>query len=251
MCTYTVTHPCHIPPLAQARPMMLCIYTSRYTRTTHAHDASRRAAPVRMCALRMRVGHGAQERLRLNRTWKVTIIYTWFVKTLHGVLSSFALSLVLACPLSFYCTLTSLLSLSQCRKPSAAFSIRLRKTRTLRKTNRVVLPVLHCQEAPFFPVLYRQARHPVFSRVGARDVWVPLRALGNGNVLRQNNNWTVNVSTRTELQGQLKTVSRLQGQLYIRVAWCACCDQKMMSSHPVLWGTIRLETAYHLQPCHV
>ena len=31
MCTYTVvTHPCHIPPLAQARPMMLCIYTSTY-----------------------------------------------------------------------------------------------------------------------------------------------------------------------------------------------------------------------------
>ena len=29
MCTYTVvTHPCHIPPLTQARPMMLCIYTS-------------------------------------------------------------------------------------------------------------------------------------------------------------------------------------------------------------------------------
>ena len=29
MCTYTVvTHPCHIPRLAQARPMMLCIYTS-------------------------------------------------------------------------------------------------------------------------------------------------------------------------------------------------------------------------------
>ena len=31
------------------------------TRTMHAHDASRRATPVRMCALRMRVGHGAQE----------------------------------------------------------------------------------------------------------------------------------------------------------------------------------------------
>ena len=31
MCTYTVvTHPCDIPPLAQARPMMLCIYTSIY-----------------------------------------------------------------------------------------------------------------------------------------------------------------------------------------------------------------------------
>ena len=29
MCTYTVvTHPCDIPPLAQACPMMLCIYTS-------------------------------------------------------------------------------------------------------------------------------------------------------------------------------------------------------------------------------
>ena len=28
MCTYTVTEPCHIPPLTQARPMMLCIYTS-------------------------------------------------------------------------------------------------------------------------------------------------------------------------------------------------------------------------------
>ena len=29
MCTYTVvTHPCDIPPLAQARPMMLYIYTS-------------------------------------------------------------------------------------------------------------------------------------------------------------------------------------------------------------------------------
>ena len=25
-----VTHPCHIPPLTQARPMMLCIYTSKY-----------------------------------------------------------------------------------------------------------------------------------------------------------------------------------------------------------------------------
>ena len=30
------------------------------TRTMHAHDASRRAAPVRMCAMRMRVGHVEQ-----------------------------------------------------------------------------------------------------------------------------------------------------------------------------------------------
>ena len=45
MCTYTVvTHPCHIPPLAQARPAMPCIYTStRYTYSqcmprAHLHD---------------------------------------------------------------------------------------------------------------------------------------------------------------------------------------------------------------------
>ena len=37
-------------------------------------------------------------RLRLNRTWKVSIIYTWVVKTLHSVLSSFVLSLVLVLP---------------------------------------------------------------------------------------------------------------------------------------------------------
>ena len=39
MCIYTVvTDPCHIPPLAQARPMMLCIYTSlmcTYTVVNH------------------------------------------------------------------------------------------------------------------------------------------------------------------------------------------------------------------------
>ena len=37
-----------------------------------------------------------------------------------------------SCPLGFFCTLTLLLSLSQCRQPSAAFSTQLRKTRTLR-----------------------------------------------------------------------------------------------------------------------
>ena len=40
MCTYTVvTHPSHMPPLAQARPMMLCIYTSNsLTRPTVRHS---------------------------------------------------------------------------------------------------------------------------------------------------------------------------------------------------------------------
>ena len=65
-----------------------------------------RAAPCQ-CALRMRVGHvklrcqklvRAQERLWLNRASKVSIIYTWLVKTLHNVLSSFELSLVLFLP---------------------------------------------------------------------------------------------------------------------------------------------------------
>ena len=65
-----------------------------------------RVAPCQ-CALRMWVGHvelrcqklvRAQEQLRLNRTSKVSIIYTWLVKTLHSMLSSSALSLVLFLP---------------------------------------------------------------------------------------------------------------------------------------------------------
>ena len=40
MCIYTVvTDPCHIPPLAQARPMMLCIYTS-YDNNVFCTDSS-------------------------------------------------------------------------------------------------------------------------------------------------------------------------------------------------------------------
>ena len=40
--------------------------------------------------------------------------------------------------------------------------------RTLRRTNRVVLSVLHCQEAPFLPVLYRYATGILPCRVSAR-----------------------------------------------------------------------------------
>ena len=77
-------------------------YACVNTCTKSTLGASCRAAPV-MCALHMRVGYveqaladvRAQERLRLNRTWKVSIIYTWLVKTLNSVLSSYALSLVL------------------------------------------------------------------------------------------------------------------------------------------------------------
>ena len=141
------------------------------TRTTHAHDASQCAVPVRMCPLCMRIDHvelrcqklvGAQERLRLNRTWKVSIIYTWLVKTLHHVLSSLICTFS-SCPLSFYCklTLSLLLSLSQCHQPLAAISTWLHKTHTLQRTSRVVLPmassILGCQWT-------------------WRDAWVPLCA---------------------------------------------------------------------------
>ena len=64
-------------------------------------------AALSQCALRMWVGHvelrfqklvRAREQLRLNRASKVSIIYTWLVKTLHNVFSSFALFLVLFLP---------------------------------------------------------------------------------------------------------------------------------------------------------
>ena len=75
-----------------------------------------------------------------------------------AVLSFLHFLLFSSCPLGFYCELTLLLSLSQCCQLSAAFSTWLRKTCTLRRTSHAVLPVLHCQEAPFF--LYSIVKHP-------------------------------------------------------------------------------------------
>ena len=70
-----------------------------YTRTMHAHDASRHAAPVRMCALRMQAGRPWSLRTTtVESNMEVSIIYTWLVKTLHSMLSSFALFLVLVLP---------------------------------------------------------------------------------------------------------------------------------------------------------
>ena len=70
------------------------------TRTTHAHDASRRAVQVRIVhAVELRCQKLVRARgLQLNRASKVSIIYTWLVKTLHNVLSSFELSLVFFLP---------------------------------------------------------------------------------------------------------------------------------------------------------
>ena len=126
------------------------------TRTMHAHDALRRAAPVHMCALYMQVGH-VEQMSKLKNDYLACEDSTACFLLLHFLLFS-------SCPLSFYCIVTTLqalslmslyyLCLSQCRQPSAAFSTRLCKTCTLRRTN-LVLPVLHCQEVPFFPVLHR------------------------------------------------------------------------------------------------
>ena len=131
------------------------------TRTTHAHDASRRAVPVRIAHADRPCGAEMSEISRSSRTTTVessmksdhNLCLACEDSTTCFLLLNFLL--FSSCPLSFYCTLISLLSLSQCRQPSAAFSTRLRKTRTLQRTSRVVLPFLDCQEAPFFPVLYR------------------------------------------------------------------------------------------------
>ena len=134
------------------------------TRTTHAHDASRRAVSVRMCALHMWVGH-VERMSEISQSSRTTTVES-NMKSEHNLylacedsqqraffFCTFSCSLI-ALALSFYCTLTLLLSLSQCRQLSAVFNTRLRKTRTLRRTSRVVLPVLHRQEAPFFPVFH-------------------------------------------------------------------------------------------------
>ena len=134
-----------------------CIYNQEYA-CAWCLALRRASAYVRIAHADRRSGAGVtiwSVGLRLNRTMKASIAYYWLVKTLHNVLSSFTISLVLFCPLGFFCTLTLLLSLSQCCQPSAVFSTRLRKTRMLRRTSRADLPDLHCQETPFFPACPR------------------------------------------------------------------------------------------------
>ena len=91
-----------------------------------------------------------------------------------------------SCPLSFYCTLTSLLLFLNAANRrlhsvlNSAKHVHCRGATALSYPSSIVkkpcrpsfFPVLHCQEAPFFPVLHRQARHghPVFSRVSGCDV---------------------------------------------------------------------------------
>ena len=76
--------------------------------TCFAESSTERSRRLAALSEKEKLGR-AQERLRLNRTRKVSLIYTWLVKTLHNVLFLLHFLLFSSCPLSFYCTLTSLL----------------------------------------------------------------------------------------------------------------------------------------------
>ena len=91
------------------------------------------------------------------------------MKTLHNMLSFLHFLLFSSCPLSFYCTLTSSLSLSQCRQPSATFSTRLRKTRTLEDQPRCpTRPLLLSKRRITSP----HNRTPRCSQVSAGGCWM-------------------------------------------------------------------------------
>ena len=81
------------------------------------HDAARRAVPGHMCALRMRVGH-VEHVSEISQSSRSTTLesnmkneHKLYLVCEDNVLSLFSLTLVLFCPLIFYCTFTSLLSL--------------------------------------------------------------------------------------------------------------------------------------------
>ena len=132
--------------------LRLCMRMMLHTAPCHAG----------MCTLQMRVGH-VEQMSEISQSSRTTTVES-NMKSEHILYlacedstACFLLLhffLFLSCPYSIYCTLTSLLSLSQCRQPSAAFSTQLRKIGTLWRTSCIVLPVLHCQEVPFFPVLH-------------------------------------------------------------------------------------------------
>ena len=61
-----------------------------YVRIAHANG------PSGSC-----VTNNLVQRTTVKSNMKARIIYTWLVKTLHNMLSSFAISLVLFCPLGF------------------------------------------------------------------------------------------------------------------------------------------------------
>ena len=77
MCTYTVvTHPCDIPPLAQARPMMLCIYTSIYHEKSQLNRlvwGSLTLAPINELLKASKIGLKETPTLKLGQTPIMTV----------------------------------------------------------------------------------------------------------------------------------------------------------------------------------
>ena len=90
-------------------------------------------------------------RTTIELNMKASIIYTWLVKTLHNVLSSFALSLVLFLPswlLLYFDFIAFLFSVS----PTVGCIQHSTPQNTYVVEGSAALPVLHCQEVPFFPI---------------------------------------------------------------------------------------------------
>ena len=119
-------------------------FSIKDTRSTHAHGAS-------CCAVRV-----SSRRTTVEANMKVGIIYTWLGKTLHNMLFSFAISVVLFLPSwpSWLLLYVDFVAFSFSVSLTVGWvQLSIRKTCTLRRTSRAVLRVLlslHCQEALFF-----------------------------------------------------------------------------------------------------
>ena len=131
------------------------------TRSTHAHDASRRAVQVHMCACGWAMWSRCQ---KISQSSRRTTVES-NMKSEHNLYlacedctTRFALSLVLFLP-SWLLLYIDFVAFSFSVSPTVGcVPLDTAKHGTSRRTRRAVLPALHCQEAPFFPVL--NARHP-------------------------------------------------------------------------------------------
>ena len=97
----------------------------------------------------------SSKRTTVESNMKVSIIYTWLVKTLHNVLFSFALSLVLFLPTcwSWLVLYIDFVAFSFSVSPTVGYvqHSTLQNMCTLRRISRAVLHVLHCHEVSSLP----------------------------------------------------------------------------------------------------
>ena len=133
------------------------VKTDHYYRSTHAHDVSCHATWVN------------SRTTTVESNMKVSIIYTWLVKTLHNMLFLLHFLLFSSSFLGYFCTVTSLLSLSQCHQHWLCSALNSAK------------PVGHCggPAALFFASSIVKKCHsylPSTSIVSACDAWVSERA---------------------------------------------------------------------------